>query len=76
MLADAGDSPTLADRLLAPDAGAAEAALLRWAAAIGAVQAASAECRTRFERERRVVAVRLGACRLPPRTTSRKVPPR
>ncbi len=51
VLADAGDSPTLADRLLAPDAGAAEAALLRWAAAIGALQAASAECRTRFERE-------------------------
>src|SRR4051812_17995450 len=35
VLADAGTGPTLADHLLAPDAHAAEAALLRWAGAIG-----------------------------------------
>jgi hypothetical protein len=51
VLADAGRSPTLADRLLGPDAGAAEAALLRWAATIGALQSASAECGPDFERE-------------------------
>jgi hypothetical protein len=51
VLADAGPWPTLADHLLAPDAAAAEAALLRWAAAIGTLQAASAGCRAAFEQE-------------------------
>jgi hypothetical protein len=49
VLADAGTGPTLADHLLAPDADAAEAALLRWAGAIGTLQAASADGRARFE---------------------------
>ncbi len=51
VLADAGPGPTLADRLLAPDADSAEVALLRWAGAIGALQAASAGCRADFEAE-------------------------
>jgi hypothetical protein len=51
VLADAGPSPTLADRLLSADAGAAEAALLRWAGTLGALQAESAGCRADFERE-------------------------
>jgi hypothetical protein len=51
VLADAGRAPTLADRLLTADAGAAEAALLRWAGTLGALQAASAGCKEDFERE-------------------------
>jgi hypothetical protein len=41
VLTDVGDGPTLADRLMASDASAAEAALLRWAAALGEFQARS-----------------------------------
>src|SRR3954469_24474625 len=51
VLADAGRHPTLADRLLGPDAGVAEGALLRWAATIGTLQSGSAECGPDFERE-------------------------
>ena len=51
VLADAGAGPTLADRLLAPDAAAAEAALLRWAGAIGTLQAAGAHAHADFEEE-------------------------
>jgi hypothetical protein len=51
VLADAGRHPTLADRLLGADAGAAEDALLRWAGTLGALQAASAGCKEDFERE-------------------------
>jgi hypothetical protein len=51
VLADAGSGPTLADHLLGRDAAGAEAALLRWAATLGGLQAASAGCRAAFEAE-------------------------
>jgi hypothetical protein len=51
VLADAGAGPTLADHLLRRDAARAEAALLRWAAALGGLQAASTGCGAAFEAE-------------------------
>lgn len=41
VLADVGDGPTLADRLLGEDATVAETAVLRWAARLGGLQAAT-----------------------------------
>jgi len=41
VLADVGDGPTLADRLLADDPAAAEAAVLKWAARLAGLQAAT-----------------------------------
>jgi len=48
VLADAGNGPTLADRLLADDPVAAEAAVLKWAARLGDLQAATTGAREEF----------------------------
>lgn len=48
VLTDAGNGPTLADRLLADDPVAAEAALLKWAARLGGLQAATTGAREDF----------------------------
>jgi len=48
VLADVGDGPTLADRLLADDPAAAEAAVLDWAARLGGLQAATIGAREEF----------------------------
>lgn len=47
-LADLGAGPTLADRLLADDPVAAEAAVLSWARAVGALQATTTGLRQSF----------------------------
>lgn len=48
VLADAGHGPTLADRLLANDPAAAEVAVLKWAARLGGLQAATTGAREKF----------------------------
>jgi len=48
VLADLGDGPTLADRLLAHDPVAAETAVLKWATRLGSLQAATGGAQQEF----------------------------
>ncbi len=67
VLADLGRGPTLADRLLGDDPEAARAGVLRWAATVGSVQAATAALGPAFAAELAAVSP-LGA---PPVDTTR-----